>query len=80
MYDKWDYFNFEVVNFPVLDGDDPRSPSYGVNVPQFIRFAKVCSNVSDFNDRNQYLTAKLLKQDYRYHKIREAFSTLRVDF
>ena len=40
----------------------------------FIRFARVCSNVDDFNNRNLFLTAKLLKQGYRYHKIRKAFS------
>ena len=32
IYDKWDYFNFEIVNFPFLDGDIPRSPSYGVYI------------------------------------------------
>ena len=30
--DKWDYFNFEIVNFPFLDGDVPHSPSYGVYI------------------------------------------------
>ena len=30
IYDKQDDFNFEIVNFPFLDGDVPRSPSYGV--------------------------------------------------
>ena len=30
IYDKRDDFNFEVVNFPFLNGDVPRSPSYGV--------------------------------------------------
>ena len=34
----------------------------------------MCSNVDDFNNRNLFLTAKLLKQCYRYHKIRKAFS------
>ena len=63
-----------VVNFPFLDGDVPRSPSYGVYISQLIRFARVCSNVDDFNNRNLFLTAKLLKQGYRYHKIRKAFS------
>ena len=62
-------FNFEIVNFPFLDGDVPRSPSYGVYISQLIRFAKVCSNVDDFNSRNLFLTAKLFKQGYRYHKI-----------
>ena len=34
----------------------------------------MCSNVDDFNNRNLFLTAKLLKQGYRYPKIRKAFS------
>ena len=52
IYDKRDDFNFEIVNFPFLDGDVPRSPSYGVYISQLIRFARVCSNVDDFNNRN----------------------------
>ena len=30
---------------------------------------RVCSYVDDFNNRNLFLTAKLLKQGYRNHKI-----------
>ena len=74
IHDKRDDFNFEIVNFPFLDGDVPRSPSYGVYISQLIRFARVCSNVDYLNNRNLFLTAKLLKQGYRYHKIRKAFS------
>ena len=74
IYDKQDDFNFEIVNFPFLDGDVPRSPSYGVYISQLIRFDRVCSNVDEFNNRNLFLTAKLLKQVNRYHKIRKAFS------
>ena len=29
-YDKRDDFDFDIVNFPFLDGDVPRRPSYGV--------------------------------------------------
>ena len=64
IHDKRDDFDFEIVNFPFLDGD----------VSQLIRFARVCSHVEDFNGRNKCLTAKLLKQGYRYHKLRKAFS------
>ena len=32
IYEKRDYFNFEIVNFPFLDGDVPRSPSFGAQV------------------------------------------------
>ena len=34
----------------------------------------ITSHVDDFNTRNKCLTAKLLKQGYRYHKLRKAFS------
>ena len=34
----------------------------------------MCSHVEDFNARNKCLTTKLLKQGYRYHKLRKSFS------
>ena len=37
IYDKRDDFDFENVNFPFLDGDAPRSTSYGVYISQLIR-------------------------------------------
>ena len=69
---KRDDFEFDIVNFPFLDGDVPRRPSDGVYIAQLIRFARVCSHVDDFNTRNKCLTAKLLKQGY--HKLRKVFS------
>ena len=74
IYDKRDDFNFEIVNFPFLDRDFLRSPSFGVYFSQLIRFARVCSNVNDFNNRNLFLTAMILKQGYKYIKNRKAFS------
>ena len=71
---KRDDFDFDIVNFPFLDGDAPRSASYGVNISQLIRFATVPSHVVDFNAHNKSLTAKLLQQGYRYHKLRKTFS------
>ena len=61
IYDKRDDFDFEIVNFPFLDGDVPRSTSYGVYISQLIRFARASSYVADFNTRNKLLTEKLLK-------------------
>ena len=52
----------------------PRRPSYGVYISQLIRFASVCSHVDELHTRNKCFTAKLLKQGYRYHKLRKAFS------
>ena len=51
-YDKRDDFDFDIVNFPFLDGDVPRRASYGVYISQLIRFARVCNLVADFNARN----------------------------
>ena len=73
IYGKQDYFNFDIVNFPFLDGNVPRLASYGVYISQLIRFARVSSHVDDFNTRNKALTAKLLRKGYRYHKLPNAF-------
>ena len=65
---------YDIVNFPFLDGDVPRSTSYGVYISQPFRFARVSSHVADINARNKSLTAKPLQQGYRYHKLRMTFS------
>ena len=72
--DKRDDFDFEIVNLSLLDGDVPRSISYGVLISQLIRFARVSSQIDFFNTRNKVVTAKLLRQGYRYHKLCKAFS------
>ena len=69
-YDKWDDFNFEIINFQFLDGDVPGSRSYGGYILQVISFAIVCSAVGD---KRNVLTSKLFKQGYQCHKLRKAF-------
>ena len=73
IYDKRDDFDFEI-DIPFLDGDGPRSTSYGVYISQFIRFPRASSFVTDFNTRYKLFTQKFLKQGYRYHKLRKTFS------
>ena len=70
IFDKRDDFDFEIVDFPFLGGDVPRSTSYA----QLIRFARVSSHVAEFNAGNKLFTQKLLKQGYRYHQLRKSFS------
>ena len=74
IYNKRDDCDFDLLNFPFLDDNVPRSTSNGVYISQLIRFARVSSHVVDFNTRNKVLTAKLRRQGYRCHIIREAFS------
>ena len=72
IYDKRD--DFDIVNFPFLDGDVLRRTAYGVYISQRIRFARASCSIYGFNCRNKALTAKLLRQGYRYHKLRKPFS------
>ena len=74
IYDKRDDFDFEIVNFPFLDGDVPRSTSYGGYISELICFTRASSYVTDFNTRNKLSTQKLLKQGYQYHKLCKTFS------
>ena len=74
IYDKRGDLDFDIVNFQFLDGDVPLSTSYGVYSSRLIRFARVSSHVADFYAGNKSLTAKLLQQGYRYHKLRKTFS------
>ena len=73
-YDNRDDFDLDIVNFPFLDGNVPRRTSYGVYISQLIEFARASLILSDVNCRNKALTAKFLRQDYRYFKLRTAFS------
>ena len=72
IYDKHD--DFEIVNFPFLDGDVCRSTSFGGYISQLICFARASSHVTDFNTLNKLLTQSLLKKGYQYHKLRKIFS------
>ena len=53
IYDQRGDFDFDIVNFPFLDGDVPRRASYGVYISQFIRFTRVCNHVEDLNARKK---------------------------
>ena len=79
IYDNCDDFEVDVINFPFLDGDVPRRPSYRVYISQLLRFARVCSHVEAINACNKCLTANLLKQGYRYNTLRKLFPSSIAD-
>ena len=45
---------FMITGMILIDGDVPRSSSYGAYISQLISFARVCSNVDDINNRNLF--------------------------
>ena len=69
-----DDFDFEIVNFPFLDGDVPRTTSYGVYISQLIRFVEHLAMLLTSTLAKKLLTQNHLKQCYRYHKLRKTFS------
>ena len=46
LYDKRDYFNFHITNFPFLSSNIPSSLAYGVFISQLIRYARACSSMN----------------------------------
>ena len=64
LYDKRDDFDFPIVNFPFLSSNIPASSAYGVYISQLIRYARACVKYSDFLERGQLLSQKLLSQGY----------------
>ena len=67
IYDKRGDYDFDIVNFPFLDGDVPRRASDGVYISHFIRFARVCNHVAGLNARTKCLAFKRLQQGYWYN-------------
>jgi hypothetical protein len=55
LYDKRDYFDFAIVNFPFQCSNMPLSPAYGVYVSQLIRYARACYAYEDFSNEADYL-------------------------
>ena len=58
MYNRYDFSSL-IVNFPFLDEDVPLAPVNYVYFSQFVRYARVCSDVSDFNKRKLCATDKV---------------------
>ena len=72
--DKRDDFDFDIVNFPVWMVTFPFLSHTGFTFLNLFGLPECLVIVADFNARNENLTLKLLRQGYRYHKLRKTFS------
>jgi hypothetical protein len=63
-YEQTWWLHFLIVNFPFISSNIPASPANGVYILQLVRYSRAYAQYSDFLDRAQLLTQKLLKQDY----------------
>ena len=71
--DKRYTFGFHIVNFPFMSSNIPSAPAYGVYAPQLIRYARCCSNYSDFLSCHRALVTRLLSQGYKVNRLSSAF-------
>ena len=71
--DKRDAFGFHFVNFPFMSSNIPSAPAYGVYASQLIRYARCCSNYSDFLSRHKVLVTRLLSLGYKVNRLSNTF-------
>ena len=72
-YDKRLNFNFEVINYPELQSNIPRNPSYGVFTSQLIRFCDVNDKFDNFVSDIKNLVSKLVKQNFDIEILKSKF-------
>ena len=73
LYDKRDAFGFHIVNFPFMSSNIPSAPTYRVYASQLIRYARCCSNYSDFLSRHRALVTRLLSRGYKLNCLSHIF-------
>ena len=73
LYDKRDAFGFHIVNFPFMSSNIPSAPAYGVYASKLVRYARCCSNYSDFLIRHRALVKRLLSQGYKVNRLSNTF-------
>ena len=74
IYDQRNIFNFN----PYLFSNIPSSPAYSVYISQLIRYARECTNYSDFLERHKYLRNRLLNQGYEEMSLKRSLTSLHL--
>ena len=69
IYDKRDYFNFQITHFPFLSSNIPALPAYGVFISQLIRYARACSSYECFILRGDTTFKKAFRTGIRQRRL-----------
>ena len=64
LYDKRNDYNFDVINYPFLDGNIPKGQSYGIFISQLVRLARINSSFNSFIVDCKNLVRKLEGQSF----------------
>ena len=73
LYDKRNDYDFDVINYPYLDGNIPKNQSYGIFISQLVRFARVNSSYNGFVMNCKDLVNKLVNQYFDPAALRKRF-------
>ena len=72
-YEKRDHFNFDIYNYPNLNGNVPCKGSYGVYTSQLVRFCDINMNVKHFVKDVKTMTEKFLNQGFTCDTLKQTF-------
>ena len=75
-YDKGEDCTFPIVHFLFISSNIPASQAYGVYISQLVCYSRACAQYSNFLDRAQLLTQKLLKQGYVVPRLKSSLQKL----
>ena len=76
-YDKRNDFNFNIANYPHLDGNVPISTSYGVYMSQLVRFCDINLEICSFLSDVKGMTVKFLKQGFNSEMLKNTYLKFR---
>ena len=70
---KTDHFPFDVISFPFLESNIDAGLCYRVFYSQIIRFQRLCSDISDFEQRTKHLGLTLKNRGYKLTHLERQF-------
>ena len=73
VYCKTDTFPFNVISLPFLETNIDTKICYKVFYGQIIRFQRLCTDISTFEERTKILIDILIKRRYRFDKLQREF-------
>jgi len=79
-YDKRNDFDFDVSNYPHLNGNIPYSAAYGVYMSQLLRFCDINSEATSFFKDVKAMSKKFLNQGFSKDELAKTFSKFRKKY
>ena len=73
LYDKRNDYDFDVINYPFLDGNIPKGQSYGIFISQLVHLARINSSFNSFILDCKNLVRKLARQSFNIAALRKRF-------